>query len=53
MKPEGKRKIRQEMRKRHQKGFAELMIVNPVEPGSGSILLGDDGCSTTSRALAR
>ncbi len=31
------------MKKRQQTGFAELMIVNPVRPGSGSILLGDDG----------
>ena len=31
------------MRKRQQTGFAELMIVNPVRPGSGSVLLGEDG----------
>jgi hypothetical protein len=31
------------MSKRQQTGFAELMIVNPVRSGSGSILLGDDG----------
>lgn len=31
------------MRKRQQREFAELMIVNPVRPGSGSVLLGEDG----------
>lgn len=31
------------MKKRFQPDFAELMIVNPARPGSGSVLMGENG----------
>jgi ribosomal protein L24E len=31
------------MKNRQQPEFAELMIVNPIRPGSGTVYLGEDG----------